>query len=57
MGRNSESQKSNKTLKVPPRQGLGKCVSHHLLIRHEVHVNLVSLMQVTDVVVDNIYVL
>ncbi len=53
----SKSQKFNEPLKDSSRQRLGKPVGHHLLTGHKVYPNLVSLVQVTDVVVCDINVL
>jgi len=57
MNYNSELQKFNKPLKDSSRQRLGEPASYHLLARYKVHLNLVSLMQIAEVVVGDISVL
>jgi len=54
---NSESHEFNELLKDLPQQRLNKSVSNYLLTEHKVYLNLVVLMQVTDVVIEDINVL
>jgi len=54
---NSEFHKFNESLKDSSRQELDKPVSNHLLTEHKVYLNLIALMQVTDVVIEDIDVL
>jgi len=54
---NSESHKFNESLKDLSRQRLNKLISNHLLTEHKVYLNLIALMQVTDVVIEDIDVL
>ncbi len=54
---NSEFHEFNESLKDLPRQKLNKLINNYFLTEHKVYLNLVVLMQVTDVVIEDIDVL
>jgi len=54
---NSESHKFNELLKDLSKQKLNKSVDNYLLTEHKVYLNLIVLMQITDVVIEDINVL
>ncbi len=54
---NNESYKFNKLLKNSSKQKLNKSVSNHLLIKYKVYLNLITFMQIIDVVIEDINVL
>jgi len=54
---NSESHEFNESLKDLSKQRLNKLIDNHLLTEHKVYLNLIVLMQVTDVVIEDIDVL
>ena len=54
---NNEFYKFNKLLKDLFKQRLNKSVNNYLLTEHKVYLNLIVLMQITDVVIKNIDVL
>ncbi len=53
---NSEFHKFNESLKNSSKQRLNKSVNNHLLTEHKVYLNLIALMQITDVVIEDINV-
>ena len=53
----SKFQKFNKSHKDLSRQRLDEMIDNHFLIEHKVHLNLILLMQVTNVVIKDIDVL
>jgi len=54
---NSEFYEFNELLKDLFRQRLNKLISNHLLTEYKVYLNLIVLMQITDVVIEDIDVL
>ncbi len=54
---NNESYKFNELLKDLFKQRLNKFINNYLLIKHKVYLNLIVLMQITDVVIEDIDVL
>jgi len=52
-----KSQLTHKALEHLSWQGLGQSISYHVLTGHKVHLNLVPLVQVSDVVIGDIDVL
>ena len=53
---NSEFHKFNKLLKNSFQQRLNKSVDNYLLTEYKVYLNLIVLVQVTDVIIENINV-
>ena len=54
---NNESYKFNELLKDLFKQRLNKFINNYLLIKYKVYLNLIVLMQITDVVIEDIDVL
>jgi len=54
---NSEFYEFNELLKDLFKQRLNKLISNHLLTEYKVYLNLIVLMQITDVVIEDIDVL
>jgi len=54
---NSEFYEFNELLKDSFKQRLNKLIDNHLLTEHKVYLNLIALIQITDVVIKDIDVL
>ncbi len=54
---NSEFHKFNKLFKDLSKQKLNKLVNNHLLTEYKVYLNLIALVQITDVIIEDINVL
>ena len=53
---NNEFHKFNESLKDLSKQKLNKSVSNHLLTKYKVYLNLIALVQITDVIIEDINV-
>jgi len=54
---NNKFQKFNESHKDLFRQKFNEIINNYLLTEHKVHLNLISLMQITNVVIEDINVL